>query len=142
MPQINAQLFIEALHRLEEQQDLDTISGLYADGAQVSNPVVPHHHRGLPGARDFWQGYRSTFREIHSEFHNVLDDGKTAMLEWTSSGRANDGRPTLILAPWGRSLRRHRHPNPATPIRCCPTASAANHHPGGAAPHGSRTTWF
>lgn len=92
MSKVSAQIFIDALHRLEEQQDLDTIAGLYAEGAEVSNPVVPHHHRGLPGARDFWQGYRSTFREIHSEFHNVLDDGRTAMLEWTSSGRANDGR--------------------------------------------------
>lgn len=91
MPQVNAQVFVDALHRLEEQQDLDTISGLYAQDADISNPVVPHEHQGPQGARQFWQAYRSTFQTIRSEFHHVLDNGKAAMLEWTSRGRANDG---------------------------------------------------
>ena len=92
MPKVSSQTFIDALHRLEEQRDLDTIAGLYTADADVSNPIVPHQHRGTQGAREFWQSYRNTFREIHSEFRNVLDDGKTAMLEWTSSGKANDGK--------------------------------------------------
>lgn len=91
MPTVNAQIFIDALHRLEEQQDVDTIAQLYAEGADVSNPIVPHQHRGPSGARAFWQEYRSTFREIRSDFHNVLDDGKAAMLEWTSRGRTTEG---------------------------------------------------
>lgn len=91
MPQVNAQIFIDALHRLEEQRDLDTIAGLYAENADVSNPVVPHEHQGKQGAREFWQGYRNTFQTIRSEFHHVLDDGKAALLEWTSSGQANNG---------------------------------------------------
>lgn len=91
MPQVNAQVFVEALHRLEEQEDVETIAGLYTQDADISNPVVPHEHQGQGGAREFWQAYRSTFQTIRSEFHHVLDDGKAALLEWTSSGRAKDG---------------------------------------------------
>ena len=91
MSQVNAQVFVDALHRLEEHEDVETIAGLYTANADISNPVVPHEHQGQQGAREFWQSYRSTFQTIRSEFHHVLDNGEAAMLEWTSTGRANDG---------------------------------------------------
>lgn len=88
-----AQRFIDALHRLEEQQDLDGMVSLFADGAEVSNPTDDSPHQGREGARHFWDTYRRSFREIHSEFRNVTESGDVAMLEWVSRGRAADGSP-------------------------------------------------
>jgi ketosteroid isomerase-like protein len=86
-----AQTFIDALHDLEETRDTEPIVSLFNDDADISNPVMQHKHRGQDGARDFWSSYRGTFDEIHSNFRHVLEDGDTAVLEWTSRGRAADG---------------------------------------------------
>jgi len=91
MEQRRAQTFIDALHRLEEAQDVEPIASLYSEGADISNPVTRHEHSGPDGAREFWSSYRGTFEEIESDFHHVLEDGDTAILEWTSRGRAADG---------------------------------------------------
>jgi ketosteroid isomerase-like protein len=91
MEQHRAQTFIDALRSLEEGGDVERIASLYAEGADISNPVTRHEHSGREGAREFWSSYRGTFEEIHSEFHNVLESGDTAVLEWTSRGRSADG---------------------------------------------------
>ena len=91
MEQRRAKRFIEALHELEEAWDVEPIVSLYAEAADISNPVSRHHHQGQDGARDFWSSYRGTFDEIHSDFRHVLEDGDTAILEWTSRGRAANG---------------------------------------------------
>jgi ketosteroid isomerase-like protein len=87
-----AQTFVDALHRLEEARDVEAIASLYAEGADISNPVTRHEHAGQDGAREFWSSYRGTFDEIHSDFHNILEHGDTAVLEWTSRGRSVEGR--------------------------------------------------
>lgn len=92
MPQVDARTFIDALHRLEGERDLDTIAGLYAEDANIANPVVAHKHEGPGGARAFWEAYRKTFGEIRSEFHHVMEEDGAAMLEWTSTGTAADGK--------------------------------------------------
>ncbi|CAN5690837.1 nuclear transport factor 2 family protein [soil metagenome] len=86
-----AKTFIDALHRLEEQSDVEPIASLYTGGADISNPVVQHAHTGQEGARDFWTAYRDTFDTIHSDFHHVLEEADTAVLEWTSRGRSAAG---------------------------------------------------
>jgi len=91
MKQRRAQTFIDALHKLEDAKDVEPIASLYAEDADISNPVTRHEHQGPDGARDFWSSYRSAFDEIHSDFRHVLEDGNTAILEWTSRGRAGDG---------------------------------------------------
>jgi len=91
MKQQRAQAFIDALHKLEEHREVEPIVSLYAEGADISNPVARHEHEGPGGARDFWSSYRGTFDEIHSDFRHVLEDGDTAILEWTSRGRAGEG---------------------------------------------------
>lgn len=91
MNQRRAQAFVDALHELEEAGEVEPIVSLYAEGADISNPVTRHEHQGPDGARDFWSSYRGTFDEIHSDFRHVLEDGDTAILEWTSRGRAADG---------------------------------------------------
>jgi ketosteroid isomerase-like protein len=92
MAQDRARTFIDALHRLEEASDVEPIASLYAESADISNPVTRHEHSGQEGAREFWSSYRGTFEEIHSDFHHVLENGDTAVLEWTSRGKAADGR--------------------------------------------------
>lgn len=87
------QQFIDALAALEERREVDPIAALYADDADLSNPLVQHKHRGKQGARDFWTMYRSAFGSIRSEFHHVVADAGCALLEWTSRGERSDGQP-------------------------------------------------
>ena len=37
--------------------------------------------------------YRSAFGSIRSEFHHVVADADSALLEWTSRGERSDGQP-------------------------------------------------
>ena len=48
----DAATFIDALHRLEQSRDVDTIAGLFADSAGISNPLVAQG--GKDGATSFW----------------------------------------------------------------------------------------
>ncbi len=86
------QRFVDALHALEEGNDAEPLAALHGDDADISNPLVPHVHRGQQGARDFWSAYRGTFDTIRSEFHHVEDAGDASFLEWTSTGRSTQGR--------------------------------------------------
>ena len=87
-----AQRFVEALYALEEGGNVEPLASLHGDDADISNPLVPHVHRGEQGAREFWSSYRGTFDTIHSDFHHVEDAGDTSFLEWTSTGRSTQGR--------------------------------------------------
>jgi ketosteroid isomerase-like protein len=89
----HAQEFIDALHRLEEQHDLDGMVALFNDDSEASNPTDASPHRGLEGARQFWDGYRHSFEEIHSEFRNIVATDEVTILEWTSRGKAVEGAP-------------------------------------------------
>jgi ketosteroid isomerase-like protein len=89
----NAQQFIDALHRLEEEHDLDGMIALFAEESETSNPTDTAPHRGPDGARQFWDAYRRSFADIHSEFRNVVVSDDVAFLEWTSRGNAADGAP-------------------------------------------------
>lgn len=80
------QAFIDALGKLEKSGDADPIAGLFSDNADVSNPMVDHHHEGEQGAKSFWTSYRKAFDEIQSEFLHVVENGDMAMLEWRSTG--------------------------------------------------------
>ena len=82
----NAQSFIEALHRLEESGDVEPIARLFANGADVSNPLVEHQREGEDGARAFWSTYRGSFDSIRSEFRNIVERHGVVMLEWISTG--------------------------------------------------------
>lgn len=87
-----AEQFVDALHGLEKDGDVETIAALFAQGADVSNPMVEHDREGPGGARAFWRSYRSAFDAIWSEFRHVEDAGDVSFLEWVSEG-AIGGRP-------------------------------------------------
>ena len=93
MSQLTTEHFIEALHALERDGNLDAIVGLFAPESEVSNITALRTFSGAEGAREFWQTYRDTFGEIESSFHNVIHGDDRAALEWTSTGTSDHGAP-------------------------------------------------
>lgn len=83
------QAFIDALAELEKSGTLEPIAKLFAENADVSNPMVEHDNEGEAGAKSFWHSYRSAFDSIESRFTHVIEDDNVAMLEWRSHGSAN-----------------------------------------------------
>ncbi|TCM58799.1 ketosteroid isomerase-like protein [Rhizobium sp. PP-F2F-G48] len=81
-----AETFISALRRLESERDADTIAGLFAEDASISNPLVSYEAGGAVAARRFWAQYRAAFEEISSEFRTVKETDGVAFLEWRSRG--------------------------------------------------------
>lgn len=88
-----AEQFIEALHKLEEDRELDPIVATYSEDCEVGNIIVPEKFKGPDGARRFWSEYRDTFGEIHSSFRNVIASDGSAALEWTTKATSADGDP-------------------------------------------------
>jgi ketosteroid isomerase-like protein len=93
MAERHAQQFIEALHQLENQGDLEKMISMFSDQAELQNPTDDRPHRGRKGAESFWEAYRHSFEEIHSDFRTVSESDGSVMLEWTSRGRLPDGSP-------------------------------------------------
>ncbi len=88
-----AEQFIKALHKLEEDRELDPIVATYSEDCEVGNIIVPEKFKGPDGARRFWSEYRDTFGEIHSSFRNVIASDGSAALEWTTKATSADGDP-------------------------------------------------
>ena len=86
-----AEKFIEALRKLESENDLDTIVSLFADNAEIGNVTVTESMSGTEGARKFWKNYRDTFDKIESNFHNIIGLDGVSALEWTSKGTSKNG---------------------------------------------------
>ena len=80
------QRFIDALGQLEASGDAGPIAALFAENADVSNPMVKHESEGRHGAHEFWTRYRASFETISSSFRNIVDGKDAALLEWTSEG--------------------------------------------------------
>ena len=85
--------FIETLHALERERDLDAITGLFGAESDIGNIVSPREFRGPEGAREFWEAYRGTFGEMESSFRNVIVSDGRAALEWETTGTSADGEP-------------------------------------------------
>jgi ketosteroid isomerase-like protein len=83
--------FVEALARLERDDDLDGIVALFADDCTVGNTVTDREFSGAKGAREFWRGYRSLFADITSEYRNQVIGDDAATLEWRTTGSAAEG---------------------------------------------------
>ena len=83
--------FIEALGKLEESEDLDTIVSLFGKDCEVGNVTLTESLSGTGGAKEFWTNYRKTFGEIKSTFKNIIITDGTAALEWTSDGTTLNG---------------------------------------------------
>src|SRR5215208_1944062 len=64
--------FVEALRKLEENEDVEALVEIHTGDCEVGNVSVPGIFRGHEGLREFWTSYRSTFGEMRSEFRNVF----------------------------------------------------------------------
>ena len=108
-----AERFAEALHKLEENRDLEAIVNMHADNCEVGNIISPEKFHGRDGARQFWTTYRDTFGEVHSEFRNIFGAEGCAALEWTTTGTSTNGSPfgydgVSILEIEGEQVTRFR----------------------------------
>ena len=81
--------FIEALRKLEEDQDVEPLVEIHTEDCEVGNVSVPGTFSGHEGLREFWTSYRSTFGEMKSEFRNVIATEEGAALEWTTTGTSS-----------------------------------------------------
>ena len=84
-----AEGFVEALHKLEENEDVEALVEIHTEDCEVGNVSVSETFRGHQGLRDFWRSYRSVFGEMRSEFRNVFATEEGAALEWTTTGTSN-----------------------------------------------------
>ncbi|GIZ51369.1 nuclear transport factor 2 family protein [Noviherbaspirillum aridicola] len=83
--------FIHRLHRVEEgdPQAVDILVEMFAEDAELSNPVAERNgraYRGRDAVERFWREYRHLFREVHSEFVDVTAGDHSAGLFWRSNG--------------------------------------------------------
>ena len=69
-----ADRFVEALRKLEEDRDVQTLVEVHAENCEVGNVAVPRTFGGHEGLREFCTSYRNTFDEMKSEFRNVFAD--------------------------------------------------------------------
>ena len=81
--------FIEALRKLEEDQDVEPLVEIHTEDCEVGNVSVPGTFSGHEGLREFWTSYRGIFGEMRSEFWNVFATEEGAALEWTTTGTSN-----------------------------------------------------
>ena len=81
--------FVEALRKLEENEDVEALVEMHTGDCEVGNVSVPGIFRGHEGLREFWRSYRSTFGEMRSEFRYVFATEEGAALEWTTQGTSN-----------------------------------------------------
>ena len=110
MPREVADSFVEALWKLEEEEDVEPLIQVHTEDCEVGNVSVSGTFRGHEGLREFWTSYRSTFGEMKSEFRNVFATEDGAALEWTTEGTSNGDRVSYdgvsILEIEGGKVRR------------------------------------
>ena len=93
MDELRAGRFIDALRALERGGDVEALVALFAEDAEVLNPLELEPLHGPEGARRFWRAYRDSFQEVESRFRNVVESGDAAILECSSQGRLASGAP-------------------------------------------------
>ncbi len=86
-----AKKFIDALHKLEQERDLETIVSLFSEDCDINNVVIVDNKNENTDARKFWQSYRENFGEVESTFRNEIVAENRAALEWKTTGTSNDG---------------------------------------------------
>ncbi len=84
--------YCRALRAIENDRDLQPLIQLFAEDAEVWNPLLPHPLFGLEAVRRYWRSYLDRFADIKSEFLSFVDARDASALEWISTGRLADGR--------------------------------------------------
>jgi ketosteroid isomerase-like protein len=85
--------FIDALRGLEDGGDAAPLLDLFAGDCVLQNVSVADDFHGRDGAERFWAEDRGMFRDVQSDFRNVIVEDGRAALEWTRSGTGKGGDP-------------------------------------------------
>ena len=88
MAENTAKQFIDGLHKLERDRDLETIVNLFSEDCEIGNVVTENKDIGV---KEFWTSYRESFGEVESTFRNEIITGGATALEWTTSGTNGEG---------------------------------------------------
>jgi ketosteroid isomerase-like protein len=93
-----ADRFIDHLAQLENgaADAAGQLAAMFADDAELTNPAIQHKvpaRRGRDDIQRFWQSYRAGFRDLHSEFVEVLSSDHAAGLFWKTKGVNAKGQP-------------------------------------------------
>lgn len=83
--------FIDALHDLEANTNVENIVEMFAEDCEIGNVTLTETMNGADGAREFWTNYRKTFGEMKSEFKNKIVSENVSALEWTTVGTSSEG---------------------------------------------------
>ena len=83
--------FVDALHTLYADRDVEPLVTLFADDAKLSKLDEHHAAHGQDGARSFWQEYRAVFDDIEATFSKVVRGDGSVALEWESTGTLSGG---------------------------------------------------
>jgi len=84
-----ADSFVEALWKLEEEEDVEPLVRVHTEDCEVGNVSVSETFNGHDGLREFWKEYRRTFGEMKSVFRNFIVTEDRAALEWTTESTSN-----------------------------------------------------
>jgi ketosteroid isomerase-like protein len=125
----DVQRFMAALNELERTRRVDAMVGLFADDAELQNPVLDRPLVGREGARRFWEEYLDFFERVASRFTTVIVEDGRAALEWWAEATPRGSRRSvryagvtiLELTPDG-SIRRFRAYFDQTPLRAATLA--------------------
>ena len=124
--------FIEALSALEENGEVEPIVSTFTESCEIGTPAIPVKLHGKDQAREFWSGYRTAYRNIHSTFRNIVIGDNSIALEWTATGVNRQGKDfqydgVTILDTAGRRITHFRTYFDARAIHEQMMASAAVH---------------
>jgi ketosteroid isomerase-like protein len=86
-----AQRFVDALAKLEESGDVESLVSLFSEDAQVSNVASRRVFSGIDGARQFWTEYKAMLARVRSTFRNMIEAADRVALEWETQGTAHNG---------------------------------------------------
>ena len=92
MTQEVAYRFIEALAALEQREQIDPILDTFSEACDLANSGSPEIHQGKQGAREYWNKYRSNFRNIQSNIRNIITGDNSIAIEWTAHATDRAGR--------------------------------------------------
>ena len=85
------QSFIDALHGLEDRNEVEPLVAQFAPEAGLWTLVRTEPVHGTEAIREFWQGYRNFFERIHSTFERIIETEDQAALEWRAEGTLSQG---------------------------------------------------
>jgi len=93
VPHATAEQFAKTLQRIEKERDPGPLVELFDDGAELENLTTKSPVKGRDGAKQFWQKYLDSFKQVESKFTHTHEADGVAVLEWVSEGTLPNGQP-------------------------------------------------